>query len=295
MVNFLSESNHKKPERKSTNMELEDIDEREIVAFQSTQVKEAHSDFEMGEVGRTEAVTRESNMVMVPLRAEIPARKKYVTELIGTMVLVLMGCGSAVIAGYNIHNVGIAFAFGLAVLAMVYAIGSISGCHINPAISISMLVARKLTAKATFFYVVFQCVGAIIGAGILYAIAIGNPTYSLAAIGLGQNGYGSASPAGYSLTSAIIAEIVLTFIFVLVVHGSTSEKVPKGFAGISIGLSLVLIHLVAIPIDGTSVNPARSLGPALFVGGTALSQLWVFWVAPIIGGILAALVWKLFK
>lgn len=232
------------------------------------------------------------NDVFLP---EINASKKYVAELIGTMVLVLMGAGSAVIAGIYIGNVGIAFAFGLAVLAMVYAIGSISGCHINPAISISMLVAGKLSVKDTAFYVVFQCVGAIIGAGILYAIAVGSPTFSLAVNGLGQNGYGSASPAGYTLASALIAEIVLTFIFVLVVHGSTHERVPKGFAGLSIGLTLVLIHLVAIPIDGTSVNPARSLGPALFVGGTALSQLWLFIVAPIIGGILAAIVWKIFK
>ena len=158
---------------------------------------------------------------------------------------------------------GISFAFGLSVVAMVYAIGAISGCHINPAISISMLVAGKLSVKDTAFYVVFQCVGAIIGAGILYAIAVGNPAYSLAVNGLGQNGYGTASPAGYNLTSALIAEIVLTFIFLLVIFGSTSERAPKGFAGIAIGLTLVLIHLVAIPIDGTSVNPARSLGPAL--------------------------------
>jgi aquaporin Z len=158
-----------------------------------------------------------------------------------------------------------------------------------------MLVAGKLSIKDTIFYVVFQCIGAIIGAGILYTIALGNPAYRLATNGLGQNGYGSASLAGYSLTAVLIAEIVFTFIFVLVVHGSTHERVPKGFAGISIGLSLALIHIVAIPIDGTSVNPARSLGPAVFVGGTALSQLWVFWVAPIIGGIIAAVVWKLFK
>jgi len=230
----------------------------------------------------------ESEKPAVP--PEIKASKRYIAELIGTMVLVLMGCGSAVIAGFYIGNVGIAFAFGLAVLAMVYAIGSISGCHINPAISISMLVAGKLSAKDTVFYFVFQCLGAIIGAGILYVIAIGNPAYNLALDGLGANMYTT-----YSLASALIAEIVLTFIFVLVVHGSTHERVPKGFAGLSIGLSLVLIHLVAIPIDGTSVNPARSLGPALFVGGTALSQLWLFIVAPIIGGILAAIVWKTFK
>ncbi len=226
---------------------------------------------------------------------EVKPLTRYLAELLGTMILVLIGCGSAVIAGYYIQNVGIAFAFGLAVLAMVYTIGGVSGCHINPAISISMWVAGKLSARDTGFYVLFQFIGAIIGAGILYGIAVGNPSFSLATSGLGENGYGSASPGGYSLIAALIAEIVLTFIFVLVVHGSTHERVPKGFAGLSIGLSLVMIHLVAIPIDGTSVNPARSLGPALFAGTTALSQVWLFIAAPIIGGILAALVWKIFK
>jgi aquaporin Z len=233
-----------------------------------------------------------------PAVPEIAPMKKYIAELIGTMVLVLMGCGSAVIAGQILGvqyaYIGIALAFGLAVLTMVYALGGISGCHINPAISISMLIAGKLSVKDTIFYVVFQCIGAIIGAGILYTIALGNPLYRLAT-GLGQNGYGTASLGGYSLTAVLITEVVLTFIFVLVVHGSTHERAPKGFAGISIGLSLVLMHIVAIPIDGTSVNPARSLGPAVFVGGTALIQLWVFWVAPIVGGIIAAVVWKLFK
>jgi aquaporin Z len=227
--------------------------------------------------------------------SEIKPLKKYAAELIGTMVLVLMGCGSAVLAGSFIGNVGIAFAFGLAVLAMVYGIGSISGCHINPAITISMLALRKIGVKDAALYIVSQCVGAVLGAGVLYSIAVGKPEYSLAINGLGQNGYGAASPAGFSLTSAFIAEVVLTFIFLLVIHGSTSDKAPKGFAGISIGLSLVLIHLVSIPVTGTSVNPARSLGPAVFVGGTALSQLWLFWVAPIIGGLLAAVVWKILK
>jgi aquaporin Z len=221
---------------------------------------------------------------------QIAPMKKYVAELIGTMVLVLLGCGSAVIAGQYVGYYGISFAFGLAVVAMVYAIGSVSGCHINPAISISMLVAGKISIKDTVFYVVFQCVGAIIGAGILYAIAIGNPMYSLTLDGLGANSFST-----YSLASVLLTEIVLTFLFVLVVHGSTHERVPKGFAGLAIGLTLVVVHLVAIPIDGTSVNPARSLGPAIFVQGAALSQLWVFWVAPIIGGIIAAVVWKLFK
>ena len=184
----------------------------------------------------------------------------------------------------------ISLAFGLSVLAMVYTIGNISGCHINPAITISMLIGRKIGARDAAFYIVFQCIGGIIGAGILYAIAIGNPSYSLITIGLGANTFST-----YSLASAFIAEIVLTFIFVLVVHGSTHERVPKGFAGLSIGLTLVMIHLVGIPITGTSVNPARSLGPAIFVGGDALTQLWVFWVAPIIGGIIAAIVWRAFK
>ena len=235
----------------------------------------------------------ESEKTSVP--TQITPMKRYLAELVGTMVLVLVGCGSAVFAGFWIGYVGIAFAFGLAVLAMVYTIGGVSGCHINPAISISMLVAGKISAKDTALYVVFQFVGAIIAAGILYAIAVGGPNYNLAINGLGQNGYGTASPQGYSLASALIAEIVLTFIFVLVVHGSTHERVPKGFAGLSIGLTLVFVHLVSIPIDGTSVNPARSLGPALFAGTTALSQLWLFIVAPIIGGILAAVVWKIFK
>lgn len=224
--------------------------------------------------------------------------KKYIVELIGTFVLVLMGCGSAVFASSAIGFVGISFAFGLSVLAMVYAIGGISGCHINPAVSISMLAARKLSVKDTIGYVAAQCVGAIIGAGVLYWIATGNLGYNLALDGLGQNGYDAASPSGFSMASAFVAEVVLTFIFLLVIHGSTSEKAPKGFAGISIGLSLVLIHLVGIPVTGTSVNPARSLGPAVImsmVNNTALSQLWLFWVAPIIGGLLAAAVWKLLQ
>jgi aquaporin Z len=242
-------------------------------------------------------IMSESEKTAVP--TQITPKKRYLAELIGTMVLVLVGCGSAVIAGTWIGYFGIAFAFGLAVLAMVYAIGGVSGCHINPAISISMLVAGKISAKDTAFYIAFQCVGAIIGAGILYSIAVGLPTYNPAINGLGQNGYGTASPQLYPLASALIAEVVFTFLFVLVIHGSTHERVPKGFAGLSIGLTLVFIHLVAIPIDGTSVNPARSLGPAVILGvfnsTTALSQLWLFIVAPIIGGILAAVVWKYFK
>jgi len=217
------------------------------------------------------------------------------------MILVLAGCGSAVLAGKDFSGlggdgtVGIALSFGLAVLVLVYAIGSISGCHVNPAISISMLAAGKLSVGDTVAYVIVQCIGAVIGAGLLYLIAIGNPSYSLAVNGLGQNGYGIASPAGYSLASAFIIEVLLAFVFLLVIFGATSEKAPKGFAGIAIGLTLALVNLVAIPVDGASVNPARSLGPAVIVGGTALSQLWLFWVAPIIGGLVAALVWRILR
>jgi aquaporin Z len=232
--------------------------------------------------------------------SESSSVKKYVAELIGTFVLVFMGCGSAVFSNLlgiplTYALVGIAFAFGLAVLVMVYAIGGISGCHINPAVSISMLATGKISVKDTVAYIAAQCAGAIIGAVALYWIATGNPTYSLDLNGLGQNGYDLASPSGFSMASAFVAEVILTFIFLLVIHGSTSEKAPKGFAGIYIGLSLVLIHLVGIPVTGTSVNPARSLGPAIIVGGTALNQLWLFWVAPIIGGLLAAAVWKILQ
>jgi aquaporin Z len=217
---------------------------------------------------------------------------KYSAELIGTFALVFIGCGSAVIAGGHIGFLGISFAFGLTVLAMVYAIGNISGCHINPAITVAMFGAGKINSKDALAYIISQCIGAILGAGILYLIASGLPEYSLANIGLGQNGYGSHSPMGYSLMSCFIAEVVLTAIFILVIFGSTSKNAPSGFAGIPIGLSLVLIHLVGIPITGTSVNPARSLGPALFVGSDALSQLWLFWVAPILGSVISIIIWK---
>jgi len=218
--------------------------------------------------------------------------KKYSAELIGTMALVLIGCGSAVIAGKFIGFTGISFAFGLTVLAMVYAIGSISGCHINPAITIAMLVAGKIKGKDAIFYIIAQCIGGIVGAGVLWAIASGTTGFSLASTGLGQNGFGAHSPSGYSLGACFIAEVVLTALFLFVIFGSTHDKAPKGFAGISIGCTLVIIHLVGIPITGTSVNPARSLGPAVFVGGDALAQLWLFIVAPIIGGSIAALIWK---
>jgi len=218
--------------------------------------------------------------------------KKYSAELVGTLALVLIGCGSAAIAGNYIGFTGISFAFGLTVLAMVYAIGSISGCHINPAITIAMLVAGKIKGKDALFYIIAQCIGAILGAGILWAIAGGIPGFSIDVNGLGQNGFGAQSPAGYSLTACFIAEVVLTALFLFVIFGATHENAPKGFAGIAIGFTLVLIHLVGIPITGTSVNPARSLGPAVFVGGDALAQLWLFIVAPIIGAVISALLWR---
>lgn len=224
---------------------------------------------------------------------EIKPFTKYIAEMFGTMVLVLIGCGSAVIAGGNIGFLGISFAFGVAVLVMVYTIGPISGCHINPAITIAMLVIKKIGAKDAMMYVLFQIIGAIIGAGFLYLIAIGVEGYSVTVNGLGQNGYGIHSPGKYSLVSGIIAEVLFTAIFLFVILGSTHKNAPSGFAGIAIGLTLFLIHIVVIPITGTSVNPARSIGPALFVGGDAIAQLWVFILAPFVGGIIGALKWKL--
>jgi len=218
--------------------------------------------------------------------------KKYLAELLGTFVLVFMGTGSAVVAGKYIGFLGISLAFGISVLVMVYAIGHISGCHINPAITIAMLLNGKIPAKDAVIYIIVQSIGAVIASVLLLNIMVGFPGYDLATNGLGQNGYGAASPAGFSLASGFIAEVVLTFIFLIVIFGSTSKNAPAGFAGIPIGFALAIIHMVGIPITGTSVNPARSLGPALVAGGTALSQLWVFIVAPIIGAIFAALVWK---
>ncbi len=217
--------------------------------------------------------------------------RKYLAELLGTFALVFFGAGSAVIAGKYIGFLGISFAFGVVVLVMVYAIGPISGCHINPAITLSMWIAKKISAKDTISYIIVQCIGAVLGAGVLLLIASGMPGYSIAQNGLGQNGYDASSPAGFTLIAGFLAEVVLTFFFILVIFGATSEEAPKGFAGIAIGFTLFIIHLVGIPITGTSVNPARSIGPAVFVGGTAMAQLWMFVVAPIIGGIIAAIVW----
>ncbi|MGA2362359.1 MAG: aquaporin Z [Candidatus Aminicenantales bacterium] len=218
--------------------------------------------------------------------------KKYAAEFIGTATLVFMGCGSAVIAGEKVGFLGIALAFGLSVLVMVYAIGPISGCHINPAITIAMLTAGKIKAMDAVAYIVAQGLGGILGAAVLLQVVERRLGYSLAANGLGQNGYGLHSPMGYSLAGCLAAEIILTALFLFVIFGATSKNAPQGFAGLAIGLSLTLIHIVGIPITGTSVNPARSLGPALMVGGDALSQVWLFVLAPVIGGILAAVVWK---
>lgn len=218
--------------------------------------------------------------------------KKYLAELVGTFVLVFIGTASAVVAGTHIGYLGISLAFGLSVLVMVYAIGQISGCHINPAITIAMLTNGKIPLKDAIMYIIVQSIGAIIASLLLLSIMAGYPGYDLGIVGLGQNGFGVASPNGYPLVSGFIAEVILTFIFLIVIFGATSKPAPPGFAGIAIGLALAMIHMVGIPITGTSVNPARSLGPALVVGGTALSQLWMFILAPVIGALVAAVVWR---
>lgn len=228
---------------------------------------------------------------------ETNSRAKYIAEFLGTMVLVLMGCGSAVIAGANgttgVGLLGISFAFGLSVVAMAYAIGHISGCHINPAISIGMVLVGRMKFGDALGYIVAQILGALAGAFLLMLVAGGKEGYEVAINGLGQNGYGVGSPAGYNLVSGFIAETVFTFIFLLVIFGATSTKnIHGGFAGLAIGLSLVLIHIVGIPVTGVSVNPARSIGPAVLVGGVALGQVWLFIVAPLLGSVLSAVVWR---
>ncbi|MDD1697210.1 MAG: aquaporin Z [Methanoregula sp.] len=218
--------------------------------------------------------------------------KKYMAEFLGTFVLVLVGTGSAVIAGKEIGVLGIALAFGLSVLVMVYTIGQISGCHINPGITIAMLINGKILTKDAIVYILAQCIGAIFASALLLTIMTGQPGYQVAPANLGANGYGADYLGGYSMTSAFLAEVVTTFIFLMVIFGATSRKAPAGFAGIAIGLSLAMIHMVTIPVTGTSVNPARSIGPAVVAGGTALTQLWLFLVAPVIGAVIAAIVWK---
>jgi len=229
---------------------------------------------------------------------ETTASKKYIAEFIGTFCLVLFGCGAAVIAGISttgpsgIGLLGIAIAFGVSVVAMAYAIGPISGCHINPAISIAMLAAGKLSVKDTIAYVISQCLGAAAASGVLLLIASGKSGFTMGEWALGANGWGPGYLAEYNVLSAFVTEAVLTFIFLIVIFGTTSKRANPTMAGLAIGLTLTLIHLVAIPITGTSVNPARSFGPAIFAGGIALQQLWLFVVAPIVGGLVAAMVWK---
>ncbi len=218
--------------------------------------------------------------------------RKYSAELLGTFALVFIGCGSAVIAGRYIGNTGVSFAFGLTLLAMVYAIGNVSGCHINPAVTVGMLAAGRTTKRDALFYIIAQCVGGILAALVLWGIASGLNGYSLASDGLAQNGYGDHSPAGYSLAACFFAEVVLTAIFLFVILGATSKRAPAGSAGLAIGLTLVFVHLVGIPVTNTSVNPARSLGPAIVVRGDAISQVWMFLIAPVIGAVIAAVVWK---
>lgn len=218
--------------------------------------------------------------------------KVFIAELIGTLTLVLFGCGAAVLAGDQVGQLGIAFAFGLSIVAMAYGIGPISGCHINPAVSFGAFVAGRLSLKEMITYWIAQFIGAVIAAGILYVIATGKTGYDIAINGLGQNGYGAGYLGGYSLMAALVFEVVATFIFLVVILGSTSKGAPAGFAGISIGLTLTMIHIVGIQVTGVSVNPARSFGPALFVGGQALGQLWLFFVAPLIGAGIAGFLAK---
>ncbi|WP_263375069.1 aquaporin Z [Granulicella aggregans] len=219
--------------------------------------------------------------------------KRAAAEFVGTFWLVFGGCGSAVLAAgfpsLGIGFAGVSLAFGLTVLTMAFAIGHVSGCHLNPAVSVGLVVGKRFPIKELPVYVVAQVLGAIAGSGVLYLIASGKPGFSLAG-GFASNGYGVHSPDGYSLFACFVAEVVLTAVFLLVILGSTDERAPKGFAPIAIGLCLTLIHLISIPVTNTSVNPARSTGPAIFVGGWALSQLWLFWAAPILGGILGGLI-----
>lgn len=229
----------------------------------------------------------------------MPIGKRAIAEFFGTFWLVFGGCGSAVIAAafpkegignLGIGFVGVALAFGLTVLTMAYAIGHISGCHLNPAVSIGLYAGRRFPASDLLPYIGAQVLGGIAGAAVLYLIASGKAGFSLAS-GFAANGYAEHSPGGYSLGACLIAEMVLTFVFLMIIIGATDGRAPKGFAPIAIGFGLTLIHLVGIPVTNLSVNPARSTGPAVFVGGWAMAQLWLFWLAPIVGAILAGLVY----
>lgn len=220
--------------------------------------------------------------------------KKLVAEFIGTFWLVLGGCGSAVLAcgypEYGIGFIGVSLAFGLTVLTMVYAIGHISGCHLNPAVSIGLWIGGRFSSKELFPYISSQVLGGLAGAGVLYLIASGVDGYEIGSFA--SNGYEEYSPNGYSMLAVLITEVVMTFMFLFIILGSTHSKAPKGMAGLAIGLGLTLIHLISIPVSNTSVNPARSTSQAIFAGGEHLGQLWLFWVAPIIGAILAGVVYK---
>lgn len=220
---------------------------------------------------------------------------KYGAEFVGTFWLVLGGCGSAVLAAafpeVGIGLLGVSLAFGLTVLTMAFAIGHISGCHLNPAVSFGLWAGGRFPAKELLPYTVAQVLGAIVAGGVLYLIASGKPGFELAT-GFASNGYGDHSPGGYSLLAALTTEVVMTMMFLVVILGATDDRAPKGFAPIAIGLCLTLIHLISIPVTNTSVNPARSTGVALFVGDWAVAQLWLFWVAPIIGGMLGAVVYR---
>jgi aquaporin Z len=225
----------------------------------------------------------------------MPLSKKLAAEFIGTFWLVFGGCGAAVLDAafpqLGIGFLGVALAFGLTVLTMVYAIGHISGCHLNPAVSVGLAFGKRFPWADLVPYIIAQVVGALAAAGVLYVIASGKDGFSLTG-GFASNGYGAHSPGGYSLVACFVAEVVLTFFFLLIIHGATDTRVPGGFAGIAIGLGLTLIHLIGIPVTNLSVNPARSTGPAIFVGGWAVQQLWLFWVAPIIGGAFGGLVYS---
>ncbi|EKO3963780.1 aquaporin Z [Vibrio fluvialis] len=221
---------------------------------------------------------------------------KYIAEMFGTFWLVLGGCGSAVLAAgfpdVGIGLLGVALAFGLTVLTMAFAIGHISGCHLNPAVTVGLWVGGRFSAKDVMPYIVFQVIGGVIAAAILYVIASGQASFDVAASGFATNGFGDHSPGGYSLTAALVSEVVMTAMFLLVIMGATDNRAPQGFAPIAIGLCLTLIHLISIPVTNTSVNPARSTAVALFVGDWAISQLWLFWLAPIVGGALGALIYR---
>jgi len=218
--------------------------------------------------------------------------KKFAAEFIGTFTLVLIGCGAVVLAGFGVvGQEGIALAFGLAIVAMAYGIGPVSGCHVNPAVSFGAWVAGRMPLMEMFGYWLAQCLGAIVGAGVLYVIATGAPDYTIAH-GLGQNGYGVHSPGNYTLLSCAVFEVVATFIFLVAILGSTQKGAPTQLAGLAIGLTLAAIHIVGIQVTGVSVNPARSLGPAVWVLGDALSQLWLFIVAPLVGAGLAGCLFR---